>query len=86
MRAQGGVFTFHKDISKPLEEIYENAKRIDIPAEVIPSAKEFLRVNGVNEYRLFPDLDGLARMLTRSVNYIPFVPLFIQKAGRVVAI
>lgn len=84
MRAQAGVFTFHKDISTPLEEIYDNVKRIDIPAEAIPLAKEFLRINGVNEYRLFPDLDGLAEILKQSVNYVPFVPLFIRRGGSAV--
>ena len=64
MRSQRGVFTLHRELRKPLEELYPNAvTKIVIPKSVIPEAKQFLKLSGINEYSLFPDLDGLARYL-----------------------
>lgn len=62
--AQKGVFTLHQDISSPIEELYPNyVKKFVIPKDAIPKAIEFLQLAGMNEFSLFPDLDGLARHL-----------------------
>lgn len=64
MVAQRGVFTLHRDLDCGLEMMVPNAlKRIDIPPTAIEGAKEFLLLSNVNEYSLFPDLDGLSRYL-----------------------
>jgi hypothetical protein len=67
MQWQRSVFTLHKNTKKPLEGLYPNAvKKIVIPREVIPAAREFLRIAGMNEFAAFPDLDGLARHLRET--------------------
>jgi hypothetical protein len=64
MRSQRGVFTLHNEIQQPLEDIFpEVVHKIVIPEDAIEGAKQFLRLAGVNEYTLFPDLDGLSRYL-----------------------
>lgn len=62
--AQRGVFTLHSNLSTSLEE--QNSicvKKFDIPKLAIPDAISFLYLSGVNEFSVFPDLDGLARFL-----------------------
>jgi hypothetical protein len=62
--AQRGVFTIHADLERPLEEIYpECLKKIVIEPELRREAHRFLDLAGINEFALFPDLDGLARWL-----------------------
>jgi hypothetical protein len=62
--AQKSVFTFHGTTTKSLEKLYPKCvKRFDIPLDSIEDAKKFLLLSGKDEYSLFPDLDGLARML-----------------------
>jgi hypothetical protein len=62
--AQRGVFTIHADLNRPLEEIYPQClKKIVIEPALMPEARRFLQLAGVNEFALFPDLDGLARWL-----------------------
>jgi FRG domain len=64
MFAQRGVFTIHADLTRPLEEIYPKClKKIEIEPALLPEATRFLQLAGVNEFALFPDLDGLARWL-----------------------
>jgi hypothetical protein len=67
MQWQRSVFTLHENTNKPLEQLYPSAvKKIVIPKEVIPAAREFLRIAGMNEFAAFPDLDGLARHLRET--------------------
>lgn len=62
--AQRSVFTLHADLSLPLDAIACNAaKKFDIPLECVSHAGSFLRLAGLNEFSVFPDLDGLARHL-----------------------
>ncbi len=62
--AQRSVFTLHNDIWTPLEDFAPNQlKKIEIPETCFPDAIAFLHLAGINEYSLFPDLDGLARQL-----------------------
>ena len=64
VRSQRGVFTLHQNLDQALEEIYPSAlKKIILPREAVSQARRFLRLAGVNEFSLFPDLDGLARHL-----------------------
>lgn len=63
-QAQSGWFTIHGRDRRPLNDIAASTvRRIDLePAEVV-AGREFLKRAGINEYLLFPDLDGLARSL-----------------------
>ena len=38
-------------------------KKFELTKDMLESAKDFLELAGVNEYSLFPDLDGLQRYL-----------------------
>lgn len=61
---QRAGFTLHIDLSKPLEELHPGLlRRIVIPKNAFDDARAFLRMAGINEFSLFPDLDGLAREL-----------------------
>lgn len=67
MRSQGGAFTVHGDLSKPLEELCpRSVSKHVLPPEAIPEAWSFLSLAGTNEFQIFPDLDGLAKYLTRK--------------------
>ena len=64
--AQNGVFTIHGTAIKPLDQFYRGClKRIDIPDSVIKSANRFLTMTNINDFTLFPDLDGLSRYLKK---------------------
>jgi hypothetical protein len=64
---QKEVFTLHSNIFKPLEE-YQGTflKKYELPKEAIPDAIRFLKHAGIDEFALFPDLEGLARHLKRE--------------------
>ena len=67
MRSQRGVFTLHRELAQPLEDLYPQCtKKILIPRDATSDAMGFLRLAGVNEATLFPDLDGLARYLRET--------------------
>jgi hypothetical protein len=62
--AQRSVFTLHDDLFQPLEIIAPTClRKFEISSEMIHEAIGFLTLAGVNEYSVFPDLDGLARHL-----------------------
>lgn len=64
LASQNGFFTFHSDLSKPLEQFSpKSVMKFELPRSAIPDAGRFLQLAGVNEYSAFPDLDGLARHL-----------------------
>ncbi len=64
MRSQRGVFTLHRDIEEPLEKLFPNVvSKIVIPIDAFQEAQYFLGLAGINEFSLFPDLDGLSRYL-----------------------
>jgi hypothetical protein len=64
MLAQRSVFTLHRDLETPLEELCPDALRKFVLGEDgFNKARQFLAMAGINEYTLFPDLDGLARHL-----------------------
>ncbi len=61
---QRAAFTLHGELKTPLEDLFPDAvRKIVIPGSARTEAKEFLRLAGISEYSLFPDLDGLARDL-----------------------
>ena len=65
--AQKGLFTLQGTNNKPLNKILELKdcfRKVEIPQDAIPSAHKFLKLFGVNNYSIFPDLDGLAKHLT----------------------
>lgn len=66
--AQNSYFTVHGTNLKPLDEIYGNdvLKRYDIPRDIISEAKKFLKLSNMNEFSLFPDLDGLGRKINET--------------------
>jgi len=65
LRFQKGAFTFHRDLNQPLDEICpELIHKIIIPEAAFSGAREFLQLAGINEFSIFPDLDGLSRYLT----------------------
>jgi hypothetical protein len=60
--AQESTFTVSGNLSQTIDSIAPEAlKSFILPHEAKEEALEFLRLAGVNEYRLFPDLDGIAR-------------------------
>jgi len=65
MFAQSGWFTIHGTDPRPIEEIFGDRpgmlKKVDIPRDAIPAAREFLALAGIGHRQLFPDLDGIAR-------------------------
>ena len=69
LASQAGYFTIHGNNVVPLEDLNNSnryLKRVDIPAEVINDAREFLKLAGVNDFTMFPDLDGLAKFLNKK--------------------
>jgi hypothetical protein len=66
--AQNSFFTVHGSNLQPLNEIYGDdvLKRYDIPRDIIPEAKKFLKLSNMNEFTLFPDLDGLGRKINET--------------------
>lgn len=62
--AQRSVFTLHRELYAPLESFAgECLRKFELPPNSLPDAISFLTLSGVNEFSIFPDLDGLARHL-----------------------
>jgi hypothetical protein len=67
--AQKGKFTIHGDDEKPLDVLYPDCvKKITLPVNAFKGAKEFLRISGINEFSVFPDIVGLAPFIKNIVN------------------
>lgn len=67
--AQKGHFTIHGTIEKPLEELFpECVKSFPISSALRSEAELFLKYSNVDEYIVYPDLDGLARHLKKENN------------------
>lgn len=61
---QRAGFTLHDDLTQPLDKLHADVvTKITIPASARAGGEEFLRLAGISEFSLFPDLDGLAREL-----------------------
>lgn len=62
---QRAGFTVHDDFRIPLEETCSSAlTKIEIPVSAQREARQSLKLSGISEFLLFPDLDGLARELS----------------------
>ncbi|MBN8787572.1 MAG: FRG domain-containing protein [Terrimonas sp.] len=68
--AQGGYFTIHGNDMRPIESILPEKKniwrKIPLPIEALAEAERFLGQAGINEFTMFPDLDGLSKYLNRK--------------------
>ncbi|MDQ0492395.1 FRG domain-containing protein [Paenibacillus brasilensis] len=68
--AQHGVFTVQGNSLTPLEKEFSETlfssnslKRIDLTYEVREDVLNYLKLNGINHFSLFPDLDGLSKYI-----------------------
>lgn len=62
--AQGGYFTFHGKNKKGIEELVPKAVyKYQIPEDAIKDAMKFIELAGINEYKIFTDLDSLGEHL-----------------------
>jgi hypothetical protein len=70
--AQRSVFTLHDELFQPLDEFSGSAlRKFNVPAECLQDGLSFLSLAGINEFSIFPDLDGLARHLKgEHVNWL----------------
>jgi len=69
LSTQQGYFTIHGNNALPLDQIVTDQKilrKVDLPKEAIPSAQHFLELAGINEFSLFPGLDGLSKYLNKK--------------------
>jgi hypothetical protein len=67
LSAQRGFFTIHGYDPRPLDEITpELIVAVDLKPDAVKETNEMLEFGGVDEYLLFPDLEGLARKLKRK--------------------
>jgi hypothetical protein len=61
---QRAGFTLHDDIETPLEILHPDVvTKVILKKEGFADAFKFLELAGVNEFTLFPDLEGLSRKL-----------------------
>jgi hypothetical protein len=67
LASQHGLFTLH--LGRPaLENLGQPwLTRFRLSAAAVPEASRFLKVMGVNDFSLFPDLDGLSRYLRKRI-------------------
>lgn len=66
--AQRGVFTIHGHNSEGVETQAPKAvKKVVLPAGARPAAMEFLQHANLDEYAIYPDIVGMARLLRRQV-------------------
>ncbi len=67
LSGQYATFTLHTT-SAPLELLeFPGLSRFTLAAEARPDAERYLRLAGINDYSLYPDVDGLARLLCRRI-------------------
>jgi FRG domain len=67
---QRGSFTFHGNNPEPLEVTCPDCvKRIPIPPQLVKEVREHLEHSGIDYFRLFPDLDGLAKSLKEQFRF-----------------
>lgn len=65
--AQKGHFTVHGTVEEPLEALCpECVRKIALPKGAVKEAREFLVLAGINDYSVFPDVDGLAKFLVKA--------------------
>ncbi len=68
IRAQRGAFTIHGEDQRPLNEICPDCvKQVVLPPMAIPQAEEFLEFANINQFSVFPDIEGLAPFVKEIV-------------------
>jgi FRG domain len=68
LAAQIGRFTVHGVDLRALEEIApDSVRRVRLSRDAFPAAYEFLRLAGINELKVFPDVGGAASFLKKLV-------------------
>lgn len=66
--AQRGEFTVHGTDARPLEEQFPGlVKKVVLSQPEREGARSFLRISGINEFSVFPDIVGLAPFLEALV-------------------
>jgi hypothetical protein len=66
LSAQRGFFTIHGTDTRPLEQIAPSLLwAFDLDPKAVTDIRDQLELCGINEYSLFPDLEGLARQLKK---------------------
>jgi hypothetical protein len=69
MFAQRGIFTVHGDDLTPIEILCPMAVlKIIIDKKAIDDANDFLEFANVNEYTVFPDINGISDYIRRIIN------------------
>lgn len=66
---QSAYFTIHGNYIAPIEALCKGQsflKKILIPHDLIPECLEHLALFGINEFGIYPDLDGLSRYLNEK--------------------
>lgn len=64
LHAQRGYFTMHGDVNETLDKLSPACVcAVEVPEWVVATARSFLAIAGIDDYLMFPDLDGLARDL-----------------------
>jgi hypothetical protein len=67
LSSQLATFTLHAS-ARPLEELAPaGLSRFTLSAAARPDAERYLEMAGINDFSLFPDLDGLARLMQRRL-------------------
>jgi FRG domain len=70
--AQRGKFTVHGTDDRPLEEQFPDlVQKVPLGDRVKEGAREYLRISGINEFSVFPDIVGLAPFLEAIVGIKP---------------
>jgi len=66
--AQRGVFTIHGDRKLGLEEQSPHVvRKVILPVGARPAAMQFLQDANLDEYAIYPDIVGMARLLRRQI-------------------
>lgn len=71
---QQGMFTIQGDSMEPLEKELNGCfitegilKKIEIPLDIVPDIKDYLFTNGINNFSIYPDLDGLSEIVNERL-------------------
>jgi hypothetical protein len=77
--AQQGAFTLHENLELSLEELHERdisdrkvrkyLIKIEVPASMKNELGKMLELSAINEYFLFPDIEGLSKHLNEQYSY-----------------
>lgn len=70
LHSQRGVFTLHRDPAFAADSdpaLRSCFQKVTIPEVLVPQAREYLAVAGINSFTIFPDLFGLNLYVCRAV-------------------